>query len=57
MKKLQNAVFNLGVILCLAVGLGSLLDALPEPLKITGSILGLVMVGVGYAMKRQGGKA
>jgi hypothetical protein len=53
MKNLHKSIFNLGVILCLAVGLGTVLNALPELLKVTGSILGILMVGTGLALKRQ----
>lgn len=50
--KIAKSVFNLGVVLSLAVGLGTLLNALPPVLGGVGALLGLLMVGVGYAMMR-----
>lgn len=56
MNKHATLIFNLGVVLCVLVGIGSLVNALPQGLRTLGSIMGLLMVGLGYAMKRNASK-
>ena len=52
MKNSGSLVFNLGVLLCVLVGVGTTVNALPDTLRAVGSVGGLLMVGLGYAMKR-----